>query len=161
MPDRGVEHVVAIGNRHRFKTVGAQNVAEQFAVEVVVFHNHYAFRHCEPRFPLIALFYPTSKDATMPQRPKPDDRSSASAATLALAALGWLLEDDDRAQRYLSLTGLDPDTLRAALGDASVLLSCLDFLANYEPDLIRAAEALAVTPEDLIEARSALFQKVN
>ena len=97
----------------------------------------------------------------MPQRPKPDDRSSASAATLALAALGWLLEDDDRAQRYLSLTGLDPDTLRAALGDASVLLSCLDFLANYEPDLIRAAEALAVTPEDLIEARSALFQKVN
>lgn len=97
----------------------------------------------------------------MPQRPKPDDRSSASAATLALAALGWLLEDDDRAQRYLSLTGLDPDTLRAGLGDASVLLSCLDFLANYEPDLIRAAEALAVTPEDLIEARSALFQKVN
>jgi len=92
----------------------------------------------------------------MPQRPELETNSPASAATLALAALGWLLADDDRAERYLSLTGLDPDTLRAGLGDPSVLVSCLDFLANFEPDLVRAAEALAVTPEDLIAARADL-----
>ncbi len=73
-----------------------------------------------------------------------------------MAALGWLLQDEDRAERYLALTGLDPDSLRAGLGDPQVLASALDFLANYEPDLLRAAEALAVTPEELITARKDL-----
>ena len=87
----------------------------------------------------------------------PDSTDSATrAATLALAALGWVLGDEDRADRYLELTGLDPDTLRHGLGDPAVLASTLDFLANYEPDLIRAAEALAVTPEELIAAREDL-----
>ena len=81
------------------------------------------------------------------------DPSHTRAATLALAALGWVLEDEDRAGRYLELTGLDPDSLRAGLGDPQVLGSTLDFLANHEPDLIRAAEALAVTPEELVAAR--------
>ena len=78
------------------------------------------------------------------------------AATLALATIGWVLQDDDRAARYLELTGLDPDSLRAGLDDPRVLGSVLDFLANHEPDLIRAAEALAVTPEELIAAREEL-----
>ena len=82
----------------------------------------------------------------------PPDRATR-AATLALAALGWVLEDGERADRYLDLTGMDPDTLRAGLGDPQVLASTLDFLANHEPDLIRSAEALAVTPEELIAAR--------
>jgi hypothetical protein len=79
-----------------------------------------------------------------------------SAPTLALAALGWVLQDDERADRYLELTGLDPESLRAGLGDPKVLGSALDFLANHEPDLLRAAEALAVTPEELIVARKEL-----
>ncbi|AWW73036.1 hypothetical protein CD351_01190 [Erythrobacter sp. KY5] len=78
------------------------------------------------------------------------------SATLALAAIGWLMQDTDRAERYLALTGLDPDSLRAGLGDNQVLSSALDFLANHEPDLVRAAEALAVTPEELIAARREL-----
>ncbi|UAB78304.1 DUF3572 family protein [Erythrobacter sp. SCSIO 43205] len=75
---------------------------------------------------------------------------------MALAALGWILQDTDRAERYLSLTGLDPDALRAGLDDSTVLGSALEFLANHEPDLIRAAEALAVTPEELIEMQRIL-----
>jgi hypothetical protein len=75
---------------------------------------------------------------------------------LALAALGWLLGDPARAQRYLDLTGLDADGLRANLANPAVLASALDFLANHEPDLISAAEALAVTPEDLIHAAKEL-----
>ncbi|MEO1729278.1 MAG: DUF3572 domain-containing protein [Pseudomonadota bacterium] len=92
----------------------------------------------------------------MPQYTETDEGASTRAATLALAALGWVLGDDDRAGRYLDLTGLDPETLRAGLGDPSVLASCLDFLANHEPDLVRAAEALAVSPEELIAAREHL-----
>ncbi len=76
--------------------------------------------------------------------------------TLALAALGWVLENEERAARYLELTGLDPDTLRAGLGEPAILASPLEFLANHEPDLIRAAEALAVTPEELVAAKDAL-----
>lgn len=67
-----------------------------------------------------------------------------------------MLEDGDRAERYLSLTGLDPDILRAGLDDPAVLASPLEFLTNHEPDLIRAAEALAVTPEELVAAHEEL-----
>ncbi|MBV7265797.1 DUF3572 domain-containing protein [Erythrobacter ani] len=81
-----------------------------------------------------------------------------SASTLALAALGWVLEDSDRAERFLSLTGLDPDALRAGLGNPAILAAPLEFLVNHEPDLIRAAEALAVTPEELVSAHQELSQ---
>ena len=37
-----------------------------------------------------------------------------------------------------------------------MLAAPLEFLANHEPDLIRAAEALAVTPEELVAAKDAL-----
>ncbi|WP_108789172.1 DUF3572 family protein [Erythrobacter sp. Alg231-14] len=82
--------------------------------------------------------------------------ATTRAATLALAAIGWLLQDEDRAERYLDLTGLTPDSLRQGLDNPQILGSALDFLANYEPDLIRAAEALAVTPEELVAARKDL-----
>lgn len=81
-----------------------------------------------------------------PKHPQPD------AASLALAALGWVLEDEDRAARFLALTGLDPDSLRAGLGERGVQASVLEFLGNHEPDLIKCAEALAVTPEELAAA---------
>jgi hypothetical protein len=43
------------------------------------------------------------------------DRSSPDPAAdvLALAALGWVLQDESRAERLLALTGLTPDELRA------------------------------------------------
>lgn len=68
-----------------------------------------------------------------------------------------MLESQERAVRYLELTGLDPDRLRAGLDDPAILASSLEFLANHEPDLIRAAEALAVTPEELVAAKDALL----
>ncbi|PKP89435.1 MAG: DUF3572 domain-containing protein [Alphaproteobacteria bacterium HGW-Alphaproteobacteria-14] len=90
----------------------------------------------------------------MPLRPEPDPLNPQA---LALAALGWVLEGEDRAARYLDLTGLDPDTLRAGLGDPAILASAIEFLTNHEPDLIRAAEALAVTPEELVAAKDLLL----
>ena len=90
--------------------------------------------------------------ATIRSPAQSPDAPSASAPTLALAALGWVLEDEDRAARFLSLTGLDPDSLRAGLGERQVQASVIEFLANHEPDMIRCAEALAVTPEELAQA---------
>lgn len=86
----------------------------------------------------------------------PSDEGRPEPAILSLAALGWLLEDDERAGRFLSLTGLDPDTLRAAVGEKATQIAVLEFLANHEPDLLRASEALAVAPEDLITAMKEL-----
>jgi hypothetical protein len=86
------------------------------------------------------------------------DRSSPvpDSQSLALAALGWLLESESRAQRLLSLTGLTPDELRHGLGDPAVLAAVLDFLCAHEPDLVAAAEALGLKPQDLVAARESL-----
>lgn len=73
-----------------------------------------------------------------------------------MSALGWILSDEARAERLLSLTGLTPDALRGGLGDASVLGAVLDFLAGHEPDLVAAAEALDVAPQDLTAAAEKL-----
>ena len=79
-----------------------------------------------------------------------------NAETLALGALGWTLGDDDRASRFLALTGLDPDTLRVRIGDRDFLAAGLNFLEGHEPDLTACAEALGVAPADLVEARRKL-----
>ena len=78
------------------------------------------------------------------------------ASALALQALAWSLSDEDRAQRLLDLTGLDPSDLRARAGEPAVLAAVLGFLENYEPDLIECADALEVRPEALVAAREAL-----
>jgi hypothetical protein len=75
---------------------------------------------------------------------------------LALAALGWALEEPARAQRLLALTGLAPDDLRDRLGDSSLLAAVLGFLEAHEPDLLACADALAVPPAVLVEARRKL-----
>ena len=85
-----------------------------------------------------------------PQSPAPD------AATLALGALGWLLQDGARADRLLALTGLNADELRAGLGDPGVLGAVLDFLAGHEADLVGAAGALNIEPAALMAAREQL-----
>ncbi|MBU6269406.1 MAG: DUF3572 family protein [Sphingomonadales bacterium] len=73
-----------------------------------------------------------------------------------MAALGWLLADEDRALRLLDLTGMTADDLRASLGEPATLAAVLDFLCGHEPDLLAAADALGVTPPQLVAARHAL-----
>lgn len=75
---------------------------------------------------------------------------------MALNALGWVLSDQDRAERFLSLTGLTPDELRASLGEPSTLGAVMDFLCAHEPDLLGAADALGVQPEMLVAAQRKL-----
>lgn len=84
------------------------------------------------------------------------ESSRSEANTVALMALSWILQDDDRAQRLLSLTGLEPDHLRHALGDPAVLASILDFLAGNESDLLAASDALDLPPENIVAARNRL-----
>ena len=75
---------------------------------------------------------------------------------LALAALGWVLSDDNHAERLLTLTGLSPDALREGVGNRDILVAVMDFLMSHEPDLIAAADALGVDPQMLVAAAHGL-----
>lgn len=90
------------------------------------------------------------------REPDLHQHQSGDPETLALSALGWLLADQDRADRLLALTGLTPEVLRDRLTDRGVLGAVLDYLGNHEPDLLLAADALNVEPQALIRAREAL-----
>jgi hypothetical protein len=78
------------------------------------------------------------------------------AEALALAALAATLTDERRARRFLDLTGLDADELRARVGQRTLLAAALDFLEAHEPDLIQVAKSLNIKPEMLIAARAEL-----
>ena len=78
------------------------------------------------------------------------------SVAIALSALAATLTDERRAERFLSITGLSPDGIRASLGDRHTLAACLEFLENHEPDLIAVAAAIGEKPETLIAARAEL-----
>lgn len=100
--------------------------------------------------------YALGKSLTILRDRSSPDQSCADPQTLALGALGWLLQDESRADRLLALTGLTPDALRAGIGDRAVLAAVLEFLGGHEPDLVGAAEALGITPETLVHAAQEL-----
>ena len=85
-----------------------------------------------------------------------DVAGQEAAEGLALQALVWTLGEQDRAERLLAVTGLDPDDLRARAGEPAVLSAVLGFLENYEPDLIACADSLGVKPEALVRARAVI-----
>lgn len=78
------------------------------------------------------------------------------AEALALAALAATLTDERRARRFLDLTGLDAEELRARAGERSLLAAVLAFLEAHEPDLVDVAQAIGIKPGNLIKARSEL-----
>jgi hypothetical protein len=73
-----------------------------------------------------------------------------------LAALAWVLSDTPRAERFLALTGLSPESLRVAIGEPATHLAVLDFLCAHEPDLVAAAESLGLEPARLAALRDQL-----
>jgi Protein of unknown function (DUF3572) len=89
-----------------------------------------------------------------PSSPKRSD--SVDPQELALRALVWVLAEPDRIERFLALTGLTPDALRAGLGDVGLLTAVLDYLCANEADLVTAAQALEVSPAELAAARERL-----
>jgi hypothetical protein len=84
------------------------------------------------------------------------NETNQSPEALALAALGWTLQETARADRLLALTGLTPEDLRAQIGERALLAAILRFLEAHEPDLVACAEALEVAPAQLVAARREL-----
>lgn len=75
------------------------------------------------------------------------------AHALGLFALATAVSDERRAMRFLDLTGIGTDELRARAGDPALLAALIRFLEAHEPDLIAVAEELGIPPDQLVEAR--------
>jgi hypothetical protein len=75
---------------------------------------------------------------------------------LALAALAATLTDERRAARFLDLTGIGTDELRARAGQPALLSALIRFLEGHEPDLLSVSEQIGVRPEVLVAARRTL-----
>jgi formaldehyde-activating enzyme involved in methanogenesis len=75
---------------------------------------------------------------------------------LALAALAATLGCARRAQRFIDLTGIGTDELRARAAEPALLSALLRFLEGHEPDLVSVSAELGVKPEALVEARREL-----
>ena len=84
------------------------------------------------------------------------DAAADPAEMWALQALAWILMDDQRAERFVALTGISPLDLRARAGDPAVLDAVLGFLEGHEPDLFDCAKFLGIAPIELVAARARL-----
>jgi hypothetical protein len=133
-------------------TVRRQPITKEPQVERIILDNENAFCHQAPM---------TSSAEPTDRRPGTASGNGSyptagEAQALALGAIGWIVAEPGRAERFLSLTGLDPAQLRERLGEASVLVASLDFLLSHEPDLLACAEGLGCSPGSLVAARAEL-----
>ena len=88
---------------------------------------------------------------------RPDNPKLQEAAeSLAIAALGFLAGDEERLERFVALSGIDPGNLRAAANQPSFLVAILDHLAGDEPLLLAFAADLPCDPAQILKARHVL-----
>ncbi len=85
-------------------------------------------------------------------RPRP----TIDAEALALSALAATLSDERRARRFLDRSGIETDELRRRAADPAILAALIRFLESHEPDLIDVAQAIGVSPQELVAAREEL-----
>jgi hypothetical protein len=76
-------------------------------------------------------------------------RRDEQPETLAIEALGFLASDEERLGRFLALTGLGPENLRAAAASPGFLGSVLAHLTQDESLLLDFAATAGVRPEDV------------
>jgi len=84
------------------------------------------------------------------------DVKAENAVMLGLDGLAFLAEDGPRLERFLALTGISPDNLRALADRPETLLAVLDHLAGDESLLLVFAASRGIAPETVGRARTVL-----
>lgn len=74
------------------------------------------------------------------------------AEAIAVEALTYIATDPERLGRFLAMTGLRPEGIRAAAADPAFLAGVLRHVAGWEPDLLAFAGAAAISPADIRSA---------
>ena len=80
----------------------------------------------------------------------------AEAEDLAIAALGFIAGEPERLGRFLAMTGIGPDSIRAAAREPRFLLGVLVHLAADEPLLLAFAAENGIDPGEVIKARDTM-----
>jgi hypothetical protein len=78
------------------------------------------------------------------------------AETLAIAALSFLAEEPERLGIFLALSGIGPESLRAAAGEPHFLAGVLDHVVSNEKLLLDFAAHQGIDPFEVTRARTAL-----
>lgn len=87
---------------------------------------------------------------------KSSGRERERAEALAIEVLAHVANEPETLERFLSLSGLAPQTLRAAAAEPGFLAGVLDFLAGDEALLLAFAANAGHDPAEIARARAAL-----
>jgi hypothetical protein len=88
--------------------------------------------------------------------PPKTSHSAPNAEVIALNCLGFLAEDGERLGRFLALSGISPQDLRAQAAAPSFLAGVLDYVLADEKLLIAFSEAQDLRPETVMAVRRRL-----
>jgi hypothetical protein len=78
------------------------------------------------------------------------------AEIVAVQALAFLASDPERLGRFLTESGIGPQTLRSAAADPKFLAGVLDFIARDDDTVKAFADASQLTPQAVMNAREVL-----
>jgi hypothetical protein len=78
------------------------------------------------------------------------------AEGLAIQALSYIAGDPERLERFVSITGVEPDQIRAAAGEPGFLAGVLAYLASDEQLAGAFTAEAAIGPADIARAHHAL-----
>ncbi len=84
-------------------------------------------------------------------------KEKLSADEIAIAILGWLSTEPDMMSRFLSMSGLEAEDLRAIVADSGFQAGLLDFVMAHEPSLMAFCSAYGLLPEEV----NAAWQKLS
>jgi hypothetical protein len=85
-----------------------------------------------------------------------EEAAREQAEALAVSALSFLAGDPDRFGAFLALSGIGPESIRAAAGEPHFLTGVLDYLVSDEKLLLDFAEHQNVDPFEITRSRAAL-----
>ena len=89
------------------------------------------------------------------RKPSLEEQRQAAAA-VAVRALTFIATEPERLGRFLALTGIGPEAIRAAAREPDFLLGVLEHLMSDESLLLEFANQNEIDPEDVARARDVL-----
>jgi hypothetical protein len=82
--------------------------------------------------------------------------TAANAEAIAIEALGFVAGDPALLPRFLSITGIEAQSIRAAAREPGFLAGVLEFLLAHEPTLLQFCEQFGIAPAAVASAQRAL-----
>jgi len=82
--------------------------------------------------------------------------NQSEAEAVALNVLNFLFDDETRLERFMNLSGIDPEALRTTAFDPDFLAGILDYLLQDETLVYLFAGAYNTAPDVPAKARRAL-----